>query len=50
VIYTDVPSGLVPMAARNVRANLDKLVADGQVVAAAGGRWQLTPQVRGQPT
>ena len=40
-IYTDVPPGLAPMAARNVRANLDKLAADDQVVAAAGGRWQL---------
>ena len=40
-IYTDVPPGLAPMAARNVRANLDKLVADDQVVAVPSGRWQL---------
>jgi glyoxylase-like metal-dependent hydrolase (beta-lactamase superfamily II) len=42
-IYVDVPSNLVAMAARNVRANLDMLAADGKVVAAAGERWQLTP-------
>jgi glyoxylase-like metal-dependent hydrolase (beta-lactamase superfamily II) len=42
-IYTDVPPGLVPMAARNVRANLDKLVADERVVGSATGRWQLKP-------
>jgi glyoxylase-like metal-dependent hydrolase (beta-lactamase superfamily II) len=40
-IYTDVPPGLAPMAARNVRANLDKLVAGDQVVAGARGQWQL---------
>jgi glyoxylase-like metal-dependent hydrolase (beta-lactamase superfamily II) len=42
-IYVDVPANLVAMAARNVRANLDMLAADGKVVAAAGERWQLTP-------
>jgi len=41
-IYVDVPSNLVAMAARNVRANLDMLAADGKVVPAAGERWQLT--------
>ena len=39
-IYTDEPPGLVPMAARNVRANLEKLASDGAVVER-GGRWQL---------
>ncbi len=42
-IYVDVAPNLVPMAARNVRANLDMLVVDGTVVAAAGEQWQLTP-------
>ena len=41
-IYTDVAPNLVSMAARNVHANLDKLVDDGQVTAAAGERWRLT--------
>jgi glyoxylase-like metal-dependent hydrolase (beta-lactamase superfamily II) len=41
-IYVDVAPNLVAMAARNVRANLDMLAADGKVVAAAGERWQLT--------
>jgi glyoxylase-like metal-dependent hydrolase (beta-lactamase superfamily II) len=43
VIYTDVPPGLAPMAARNVRANLDKLTSDRAVVPLPGGRWRLTP-------
>jgi glyoxylase-like metal-dependent hydrolase (beta-lactamase superfamily II) len=42
LIYTDVPASMHPMAARNVRANLDKLVADGRVAAVPGQRWQLT--------
>ena len=41
-IYTDVPPGLAPMAARNVRANLEKLSADRAVVGLPGDRWQLT--------
>ena len=41
-IYTDVAPNLVSMAARNVHANLDKLVDDGQVTAATGERWRLT--------
>ena len=41
-IYVDVPKNLVAMAARNVRANLEMLAADGKVAAAAGERWQLT--------
>ena len=40
-IYTDVPVSLHPMAARNVRANLEKLASDGQVAALSGQRWQL---------
>ncbi len=39
-IYTEVPPGLAPMAARNVRANLEKLAADRAVVERSG-RWQL---------
>jgi glyoxylase-like metal-dependent hydrolase (beta-lactamase superfamily II) len=43
VIYTDVPSNLVPMAARNVRACLDKLLAEDRVVFSADrSAWQLT--------
>ena len=41
-IYTDVPANLMPMAARNVLASLEKLVSDGQVVGVSGERWQLT--------
>jgi glyoxylase-like metal-dependent hydrolase (beta-lactamase superfamily II) len=40
-IYTDVAPGLVPMAARNVRAHLEKLVNDGRVTERQS-RWQLT--------
>ncbi len=40
-IYTDVAPGLVPMAARNVRAHLEKLVTEGRV-AERQSRWQLT--------
>ena len=40
-IYTDVPVSLHPMAARNVRANLEKLASDGQVAALSGQRWRL---------
>ena len=35
-IYTDVAPGLVPMAARNVRAHLEKLATEGRVARAAG--------------
>ncbi len=43
VIYTDVPPNLVLMAARNVRACLDKLQAEGRVVLSSDdGAWQLT--------
>lgn len=41
-IYPDVPSNVRTMAARNVRANLSKLAADGRVRALSGDRWQLT--------
>jgi glyoxylase-like metal-dependent hydrolase (beta-lactamase superfamily II) len=41
-IYVDVAPNLVPMAARNVRANLEKLVDAGQVAPAPGERWRLT--------
>jgi len=39
-IYVDVAPNLVDMAARNVRANLEKLVDEGKVLSAPGGRWQ----------
>jgi glyoxylase-like metal-dependent hydrolase (beta-lactamase superfamily II) len=41
-IYTDTPAHLLPMAARNVRANLDLLQAEGKVEAASGPRYRLT--------
>jgi glyoxylase-like metal-dependent hydrolase (beta-lactamase superfamily II) len=41
-IYTDTPSHLLPMAGRNVRANLDMLLTQHQVQHVAGERWQLT--------
>ena len=41
-IYTDVAPNLVPMAARNVRAHLDKLARDGRASPLGGDRWQLT--------
>jgi hydroxyacylglutathione hydrolase len=40
-VYTEVPARMLPMAARNVRANLEMLAAHGQVVDAAHGRWAL---------
>jgi glyoxylase-like metal-dependent hydrolase (beta-lactamase superfamily II) len=40
-IYTEVAPNLVPMAARNVRACLDKLGAEGRV-RAADDRWTLS--------
>ena len=36
-IYPDVQPALVPMAARNVRAHLEKLTAEGQVVETSAG-------------
>jgi glyoxylase-like metal-dependent hydrolase (beta-lactamase superfamily II) len=41
-IYVDVAPNLVDMAARNVRANLEKLADEGKVMGAAGERWRLT--------
>jgi glyoxylase-like metal-dependent hydrolase (beta-lactamase superfamily II) len=41
-IYTDVPANLAAMAARNVRAHLDKLASEGAAFATAGDRWQLS--------
>jgi glyoxylase-like metal-dependent hydrolase (beta-lactamase superfamily II) len=40
-IYTDVPAHLLPMAARNVRANLEMLATHKQVVEVTAGRWAL---------
>ncbi len=42
-IYTEVPAHLLPMAARNVRANLDLLLAQSRVERLADDRWQLRP-------
>jgi glyoxylase-like metal-dependent hydrolase (beta-lactamase superfamily II) len=41
-IYTDTPSNLLPMAARNVRANLDLLLGERRVARLPDERWQLT--------
>jgi len=43
-IYVDVAPNLVEMAARNVRANLEKLATDGSVMSVPGEpeRWRLT--------
>jgi glyoxylase-like metal-dependent hydrolase (beta-lactamase superfamily II) len=41
-IYTDVPTSMLPMAARNVRANLDMLMAQSRIQKVADNRWQLT--------
>ena len=43
-IYLDVVPNLVEMAARNVRANLEKLVDEGKVVEVPAERWRLTDQ------
>jgi glyoxylase-like metal-dependent hydrolase (beta-lactamase superfamily II) len=42
-IYTDVPGHLMPMAARNVRANLDLLLEQDRVerLSASDDRWRL---------
>ena len=40
-IYTDVPSHLLPMAARNTRANLDLLAAQGRAEFVDAERWRL---------
>ena len=40
-IYTDTPAGLLAMAARNVRAHLDKLRGEGRAENGVAG-WQLT--------
>lgn len=40
-IYTDVPAHLLPMAARNVRANLDTLASQGRAQLVDAERWQL---------
>ena len=41
-IYTEVPPKMLPMAARNVRANLDMLLSQRQVERLPDARWQLT--------
>jgi hypothetical protein len=40
-IYTEVPEHLLPMAARNVRANLDLLASEQRVQRLEGDRWRL---------
>jgi hypothetical protein len=40
-IYTDTPANLLPMAARNVRANLDLLSTQGRVDRVGADRWRL---------
>jgi len=40
-IYTEIPNSMLPMAARNVRANLELLAAQGRVYLEAE-RWELT--------
>ena len=49
-IYTEVPPNLLPMAARNVRANLEMLAATGQVQADASERWALHTIDRATPS
>ena len=41
-IYSDVQPNLVPMAARNVRACLEKLASEHRVHSPDGATWQLT--------
>jgi glyoxylase-like metal-dependent hydrolase (beta-lactamase superfamily II) len=45
-IYTEVPAHLLPMAARNVRANLELLHAQNRVTPLEADRWQLTTATR----
>jgi glyoxylase-like metal-dependent hydrolase (beta-lactamase superfamily II) len=45
-IYTEVPANLLPMAARNVRANLEMLASRGQVVGSGSERWALNAQTQ----
>ena len=40
-IYADVPAHLLPMAARNVRANLDMLASQDRAEPVDSGRWRL---------
>jgi hypothetical protein len=40
-IYIEVPAHLLPMAARNVRANLELLAEQARVERLGGDRWQL---------
>ncbi len=46
-LYADTPSGLHPMAARNVRAHLFKLERDGRV-SVDGERWRLSEAPAGR--
>jgi glyoxylase-like metal-dependent hydrolase (beta-lactamase superfamily II) len=40
-IYTEIPPTMLPMAARNVRANLDMLLSQGRVETMSDSRWRL---------
>jgi len=41
LVYDDVPAAIHPVAARSLRAHLEKMVEDGELLAAAGGSYQL---------
>jgi endoribonuclease LACTB2 len=41
--YDDVPPQIHPLAARSLRAHLDKLAADGRAAVDGEGRWRLRP-------
>ena len=41
-IYTDIPRSMLPMAARNVRANLELLLDQHRIHPVGSDRWQLT--------
>lgn len=40
-IYTDVAPSMLPMAGRNVRANLELLLSESRIERLDGDRWQL---------
>lgn len=45
-VYADVDERLFPIAARSLRAGLDKLQEEGRAREVAGNRWELAPSVR----
>jgi glyoxylase-like metal-dependent hydrolase (beta-lactamase superfamily II) len=42
LIYVDTPANLLPMAARNVRANLEMLLSQNRVERLGSDRWRLS--------